>query len=369
MQLIQVIMSDQIVQSVNGTNASSGHRSLWMGTSSDAAGETHNHNASRNKRSGYAAKDDDLTNGKGIIPRGCHSLGEGTSKNLPKWMQTHLIGEHSPLQETSLDSSSHIVPYRFYLEETKLGKERVAISPLISRSNVVSKQVTNGKTRVLEQEQCHDHHRSQSENPMDVGYKANITLDRYLSAFGRDCVLENQKFSGIRMFPGQCIAEAETRKPRNDCDSLLKFQNCVRDVETSRICTTTDDSEGAGRGCPGFSQTTQGLLITEKIDVNLLKEDDMFTSTRVISKTIGDTSSDLHHVSLFLGQGKPKIESQPLSSSIDLDVKEKARYLKASKVTIKNEFSAETDSMEMESFREKNLHSGMYYPHEIELCN
>ncbi|KAL9173961.1 hypothetical protein ABFS82_02G022100 [Erythranthe guttata] len=203
----------------------------------------------------------ECSSGEGIISRGCHSVGEGSSKNLPKWMKTHLINPN-PHKEKYVDSLSDL--------------ERAP---------------------------------------------------------------KMQKCSGIGMFSSQCITseETETRNTRNDCYSLMKFQNRVHDVGTKRIGTTMD------------AQTTQGVLITERIDFNSSKQKDVFTSTRDISEN-GDISSHLHRFSAFSGHVKQQMELQPLINSFDNE------DAKASKVT-RNNLSAETDTI---SSREKNLQSGSY---------
>ncbi|KAL9173962.1 hypothetical protein ABFS82_02G022100 [Erythranthe guttata] len=97
------------------------------------------------------------------------------------------------------------------------------------------------------------------------------------------------------------------------------------------------------------AQTTQGVLITERIDFNSSKQKDVFTSTRDISEN-GDISSHLHRFSAFSGHVKQQMELQPLINSFDNE------DAKASKVT-RNNLSAETDTI---SSREKNLQSGSY---------
>ncbi|KAI3446131.1 hypothetical protein Pfo_002796 [Paulownia fortunei] len=299
-----------------------------------------------------------------IFPGGCHSPGEGTSKYPPKRMET--------LQEKFVESSSHIVPYMFDLEKYAFDKGKAAVSPLFSKSVVVSKQLPNANVIMLEHEQGHEHSQSadlvcerkmdchsQSDNSANACFREGIACDHYLSTFGRDRLRKMQKCSGIRLFPSQCLASEETKKSYKDCYSQLKLQNCV-DVETMRICTTVDALEGTPGGCPRLSQTTQSLLNTKQTDVNLSKENDILISTRVIPKLNRNISSGLHHQSPFFGQGKRRGKPQPPSSSIDSEAKEHVGDVEASKVTIKNESSAETDTKDMDSCKEKNLLSGSY---------
>ncbi|KAK6121446.1 hypothetical protein DH2020_044806 [Rehmannia glutinosa] len=123
-----------------------------------------------------------------------------------------------------------------------------------------------------------------------------------------------------------------------------------------RICTTVDSLEAKAGGCPKFSQTTHSLLITKKTDV-LSRENDIIRTTRLITKMNENTSGNIT-LSPFFGQGNRGVKLQPLSSSSNSEGKRNVGNVEASKVSIKNESSAETDTMDMEFFMEEKLNSG-----------
>ncbi|KAG8368220.1 hypothetical protein BUALT_Bualt15G0022500 [Buddleja alternifolia] len=387
-------MPDRLAQSANDTDRSirqsvqsyeSVWMSHWMRTSSGGSEQTRNRIETKtseivnvsfkmsSKRMGnegmhsslfkYSQEIDDiqaprpvfghnLLHGKAaneISPRRCHFPGEGTSKNPLTWLETDSDAKCSsfatpkPSQEIFVESSSHILPYGLDLE--KFGKEKAAASPLF-----------NANVTVLE----HDHEKKKDSHSQSD----------------------------------------------NDCYSLRKLYNCAHDVEATRICSTMDMVERmpASR----FSQTTHRLLITKKTDVNLSKENDVFRSTRVAkikgnvssdlhslwpfsrlgkqgvtlqplssssdnerNKVVGDVkaskvkingnvSSDLHSLWPFSRLGKQGVTLQPLSSSSDNERNKVVGDVKASKVTIRKESSADTETMDMDSFKEKNPYSGTY---------
>ncbi|KAL7082731.1 hypothetical protein ACP275_14G120300 [Erythranthe tilingii] len=113
-----------------------------------------------------------------------------------------------------------------------------------------------------------------------------------------------------------------------------KLPNRVRNLETVRICTTVDSV-----------QMTHSLLITKKTDVNLSKESDIRRTMGLI-KMKGSTSP-------FFGG----IKLQEMSSFSNSEGT-KNEVVNDCKVIIRNESSADTDTMDMAYFRQEKLNSG-----------
>lgn len=144
------------------------------------------------------------------------------------------------------------------------------------------------------------------------------------------------------------------KKSHHDCYSLEKLPNCVDNVETMRIYTTVE-SIGEPGGHSRFSRTTHSLFITKRTDINLSKENDIVRYRRVFTEFNGNKSSDFHRLSPCYSQGQQGLNLQALDSSMDNERKENVIDVKASKVIVKNESSAETDTMDVDSFKEENL--------------
>lgn len=138
--------------------------------------------------------------------------------------------------------------------------------------------------------------------------------------------------------------------------SMLKMPHSVHDVETMRICTSV---EGLAGGPPLFSQTTHSFLITKKTDVSLCKENQILRESRASTQLTGNTLGGHHKLSPLFGCGHVGVKLQPFSSSTDSDGKEDTPDFTAFEGR-KNESSTETDTMDMDSFKGKNLLSGMY---------
>ncbi|KAK6136575.1 hypothetical protein DH2020_029689 [Rehmannia glutinosa] len=166
-------MSDRAVQSVTDTNGTkrqtvqSSYQSTWMthwmSRSFDTARKTRSHDVTKNEELDYATKDDNLTNGLDVYSSSVKRLGvietktfeivdeivktsserrgkavvdyksgiqfplgEGTSKNPPKWMETNSTGKTDSIfampKGKFFESSSHMVSYKFDLEKYAFNK-------------------------------------------------------------------------------------------------------------------------------------------------------------------------------------------------------------------------------------------------------
>ncbi|KAK6121382.1 hypothetical protein DH2020_044881 [Rehmannia glutinosa] len=235
-----------------------------------------------------------------------HSLGEGTSNNPLESMKTCSSGK-------DIGKPLHIVPY-YDIGKYELDKGKVD-------SHSESGTSTNACFREFN--------------------TSLLSNDHHLPIFGLDW-----------------FQKMHSKKSQNDdCYSLNKLPNCFHDMETMRICTTVDSLEAKAGGCPKFSQTTHSLLITKKTDV-LSRENDIIRTTRLITKMNENTSGNIT-LSPFFGQGNRGVKLQPLSSSSNSEGKRNVGNVEASKVSIKNESSAETDTMDMEFFMEEKLNSAI----------
>ncbi|KAL0376159.1 UNVERIFIED_CONTAM: F-box protein [Sesamum calycinum] len=302
----------------------------------------------------------------------------GTSKRSLEWIKPHSSAKDKgfastkPFKGTFLGSSRHTSPY-YDLEKHRSDKGKSTVCPFISN------QLPNTNLGMFEQEHSHKHCQSAglicerkiyNHSVSDTFMKACLmecntsllldapsTSDHHLPTFGRDWF---QKCPGISLLPSQCIAseKTESKKSHYDSYSLQKLPNYVRDLETMRICTAMDSVEAIPGCCPRLSQTTQSLLITKRTDVNLSQENDIFGTAPLITKMNGNTSSNLHNVLPFFGQGNGGVKLQPLSSSSSSEGKRNIGDLEAPKVTGNNESSAETDTMDMNLFKEENPNSG-----------
>lgn len=120
-----------------------------------------------------------------------------------------------------------------------------------------------------------------------------------------------------------------------------------------RICTTVDSMEGPSRVPSKFFQTTRHFLLTKKTDVDLSDGCQMRRASTVSTKFEGKPFSELLGLSpdlqFHVQQG---VKLQPLESSTDSDRKENFRDVNVSD-GLKNESSAETDSMDMDTFQKK----------------
>ncbi|KZV52633.1 hypothetical protein F511_07026 [Dorcoceras hygrometricum] len=318
--------------------------------------------------------------------RGFHPLDEGTSNYPLEWMKDHPSAKEScfmslkPSQETFAEPSSLGVLYKHDLGKYELRKGKSEVSSLICGAEVSKNQFQKADLRAQEHISCNKHSRSADlvcEGNKDTQPQSKIFTKKYfgesnesllfdvpstshnhLPAINQEWFQKMQKCSGLRPYPGHYIVseETEAKKSYYNRYALPKLPNCLRNVETMRICTTVE--EGNLRGYPRFSQTSRSVLIAKTTDFNLSNEFDCFDATRIITEVNGNIAS----------QGKRGAILQQLSSSAESERKGHVGGVKARKTTTKNESSDETDSMDMDNFKKEtqiqafNLNSDISYP-------
>ncbi|XP_073292674.1 uncharacterized protein [Primulina huaijiensis] len=303
-------------------------------------------------------------------------LDEGTSKNPLEWMKDRPSADESgfvamkPSQETFAEPSSLDVLYKHDLGKYESRKGKSGVSSLICGGDVSKNLFESTNLRVQEHISCNKHSQSadlvcqenkdslsQSKNLMNACFResnASLLFDipstshNHLPTFNQEWFQKIQKCSDLRPYPDHYIVseETEAKKSYYNSYSLQKLPNCLHNVETMRICTTMEKANL--RGFPGFSQTSHSLLITKTTDFNLSNEFDIFDGTRVITETNGNMA----------GQGNRGVILQQLSSSAESERKGQVGDVKTGRATINNESSAETDTMDMDYFKEKNPYSG-----------
>lgn len=176
---------------------------------------------------------------------------------------------------------------------------------------------------------------------------------------------KTQNCSGTGLFPSRNSPPAET-KPETlhvGCYSLQRMPPSMNDMETLRICTTNSVEELTG-GPATVSQTSHSLLFRKKTDIGLSKENQTLQESRISTKLKGNMYSELLSLSP-LDLGQRGVKTQPLGSSTDSEGKDNFEDTKTCTVRLKNESSAETDTMDMDALKEWNDISGMYFLYTI----
>ncbi|OIT07123.1 PREDICTED: F-box protein At2g16365-like [Nicotiana attenuata] len=135
-----------------------------------------------------------------------------------------------------------------------------------------------------------------------------------------------------------------------------KLPHPLHDIETMRISNTMEPVTGLAGYYPRISQTTHSLLITKRTDANLLEGNKVVRNSRIWSEFNGKnvTLSDNDSPSKSFGHYKGGMKLQLLDCSKGSEGRENIEDSKRSKVVLKNESSAETDTMDMDVFQLKN---------------
>ncbi|XAR59560.1 hypothetical protein NMG60_11015438 [Bertholletia excelsa] len=195
--------------------------------------------------------------------------------------------------------------------------------------------------------------------------KQNSVQDPLIGSYHLPVLVEEhsqkvQNRPAIEFFP-ICKSPPDTtksEKPFHGCYSLQRIQGSIHDVESMRICTT-NSLEGLAGGPGAFSQATQSLLFMKKMDLNFSNKNQTFGESSVSKKLKGSIFSELLNFTTPLGQNKQRVELQPLGSLSESEEKDNIEHAKISEVHLKNESSADTDTMDLDAFKEQNYHSGV----------
>ncbi|KAI7749359.1 hypothetical protein M8C21_031900 [Ambrosia artemisiifolia] len=152
-----------------------------------------------------------------------------------------------------------------------------------------------------------------------------------------------QKHIGMGFFPRQ-TGSPQHSNPQTLHHGQYSLQNVphfVQDVEMT----------GMPGGLHCFSRTTHSLLITKQTDVKVYQESQFFRESRASTQLKGEVFKELNFSHPRFGQSQQGVKLQLLDSSDH----ESQENVEASGEVQKNESSADTDTMDMESYKENHL--------------
>ncbi|KAL8264549.1 hypothetical protein R6Q59_022679 [Mikania micrantha] len=152
-----------------------------------------------------------------------------------------------------------------------------------------------------------------------------------------------QKHIGRGFFPNQ-TSSPQYSKSQKLHHGEYTLQNVPLDVEMTRM----------PGGIHSFSKATHSLLITKQTDVKVYQESQFIRESTVSTHLKGKTFKELDFSHPNFGQSKKGVKIQLLDSS-DHESLENVEDYKASGDIQKNESSADTDTMDMESFKQNHL--------------
>lgn len=170
-----------------------------------------------------------------------------------------------------------------------------------------------------------------------------------------------QDHTGIRLFPeeNKPIELTKSKELYRGCFSLPSRSCSMHEIEATRNCTTVDSMEESSRG-PEKLSATHNFLFTETTNLNLTDGGQLLKESIVSTKLKEKKSSDrfcCDQDNVFPTETGVKL--QLLGSSTCSEGERDAREFKTSSVNLKNESSAETNTMDLDTFR-KNRVSGTY---------
>ncbi|KAF8020502.1 hypothetical protein BT93_G1042 [Corymbia citriodora subsp. variegata] len=180
-----------------------------------------------------------------------------------------------------------------------------------------------------------------SKNPITVlvGKKYRKTQDHFTNKF----------------FPCQSSPPEGSKPEKLHQEYSSRPGHSFLDVETMKICTSADSAEGFLRFQPKISQTTQHLFFSDNFGVDLSKGGPFIRESTVSTKYNALAFGEILSLSPNNFCSQRGVKLQPLWSSTDSEEKEDAADGRTSAMAIKNESSAETDTMDMDAFRENHL--------------
>ncbi|XP_048234410.1 uncharacterized protein LOC8285333 isoform X2 [Ricinus communis] len=275
-----------------------------------------------------------------------HFEHEGITSNLNQQVKSNkLLEDHKffiseSLKDEFLGSTSGIVPSKF-------NSGRTPIEPFFPRQDFINQP--NSISLV--------HERKINNNATLLTDDPSTSNNRLRNFLGEQ-VQKMPNHSDIKLFDRQ-VRLPDARLYHGSYE-LPTIPPSVQDVETMKMCTTIGSLEEYTICPPKFSQTTHHFLITKKTDVNLFDGGQTFRGSTISTKFKGKRPSGLLTLSPDLAFNvKQGVKLQSLDSSTDSEAKENIENIHTSAVNLKNESSAETDTMDMDTLRVNHLSGGV----------
>ncbi|XP_031271158.1 uncharacterized protein LOC116129580 [Pistacia vera] len=289
----------------------------------------------------------------------CHFQHEGVTGDQEQRVKSpESLAKKSLAVSTSfqhdLGSSSKIVPYRYNSRKPRIHslcrqEEINQTSPVVaSEEHFRNSKFQSCSTSLVHDKKIDDlldfrrsGTSSSRQNNMHLLLHEPSASNNQLPVFVGKKIEKRQNHSGATLFPNWSnpIDATKTGTSFNDFFSVPRIPRSLDDVETMRICTT--------EGHPKFSETTHHFLITKKTDVNSSKGSEMFKE-KMFGKFLS-LSPD------FGFSGQQGVKLQPLGSTTDSEEKKNIGDIKTSAVCLKNESSADTDTMDMDVFQKNHF--------------
>lgn len=267
-----------------------------------------------------------------------HDVGSG-SKIVPYQNDIGKFPVHSFMwQQEELNQPSHFVTSKEHCKNTKfqsysmpLVPEKKMNNPLDFRRSGTSSSRQNNMPLLL-----HDPSAINDQVPVFVGKQCE----------------DLRSYSNWSSPLGMAKSEALF----HDFCSVPRIPHSLRDVETMRVCTTLDSVQELSRRPPMLSQTMHHFLVTKKTGVNLSEGSQMCRDSTFSANLNGKLLNRFVGLSPGFGfHGQQGVKLQALGSSMDSEGKGNLGDAGTSAVCLKNESSAETDTMDMDVLHKGNF--------------
>ncbi|KAF5751079.1 hypothetical protein HS088_TW02G00089 [Tripterygium wilfordii] len=295
----------------------------------------------------------------GPSSRGCDFQSEGRRYPEQWFIPVKTLGKDSSAASSSCHndftrSATKIVPHGINRSGTSVksllhGEEEInqSSSVVASKERFRNSDYNRHSSPFAEEKQIHNEPTLLVCNPSSSNNEVQDFLGKQRQNRTNDY--------GFGLFPSGSNSPEETESENlyHRCYSVPRFPCSVHDVETMRIRTAIDSMEESSTGPPLYSQTTQ------KTDAKVSDGSQMFRESRVSTKYKGKMVGELLSLSPdFNFHFLRGVKLHALHSCTQIERKGNIGGVETSAVQIRSESSAETDTMDMNPFRENHV-SGM----------
>ncbi|CAH1444846.1 unnamed protein product [Lactuca virosa] len=153
------------------------------------------------------------------------------------------------------------------------------------------------------------------------------------------------------------IAEQYKRMHKHIGMGFFPHQSCPEVIKPGTMQSFQNVSHL--EGLHSFSRTTHSVLITKQTDVKVYQEKQIFRESMVSTRLKEEAVREVNRSPAYFADSQRGVKLQLLESS-DQESQEKIEDVKGAGDVQKNESSADTDTMDMESFKENHL-SGVHF--------
>lgn len=169
-----------------------------------------------------------------------------------------------------------------------------------------------------------------------------------------------QDCTGSGSFPSQSIPSRvhSSKKLYLGCSSLPSFPCSMHNVENMTTCSTMDPMEDLDRGLTMFPQTSHHFMFAKETNFDFSEGGQILKDSSITTKLKGKTFTEIFSLCPDYGlPAQPGVKLQLLGGSTSSEGEKDPKRVT---VSLKNESSADTDTMDIDIFQQNRVYGNFH---------